>query len=770
MLLIAGAAFLLLLGGLGAGIYWYLFGTPEIDSAQLVPANTLAFASIPNGVTVAAGYQTSRLKTLVDSPNAKPLLDYVVSWIGQKNADLLQDFLPNLSGQSFVAITHFDYDHPEQVGLIAAMKPKAGFGNFDQFVDKLKATWPDILKQGKTGTGEVAGVHYDWIQGPGASDKICVAHVGGWIVTSWGEASLQDWVERFHNKSGTTSLAGDPNYKKALERLGDNPTTVLYLNCRSLLNIAQQQLTKSNPAAADYLAHTLVTPDGAALATRFDGGEIVDRFSFLIPHPTQLESGLSADPCPFKTLKFAGGDTRFYWAGGIDWKECYKKLKSSAPSTSHAPFNPLGDNLTNFLVNWAHGAGLNIQQNIVDPLGSEISVQSEWSQDSIYPDIGLFVKLDKPEDFKPTINAIIDTVRKAYVSSAVVKDLNSNGQNFAVLQSVQASQFSPTITEDGPYLGVFLTANQAVRAFQRDGTAGLSHNAEFERQTSGKLAGATQVFFLDAPHLLDRGYQTALPYLSLAGMFDKNLGPLLKGRQLPQDLGWLAPMGTWSCVITPQEEGLQGYSISGIGNQGILLGAAAAGGVNFMQGMGWLPKPAPVSATPYVSGPPPTPASPDVPSSTSPAADAATVAKISLSADAPAVDTTAATPGSIIYLTSTNKIYFDNTPVALDQIDDFLKNKKAADSALKLAVKVDKFASADTLSRVMGAATSAGFGVLPFTYTSVSDPPQPADPATNSAPVASPDNAAPSTHALSVPPTNSTSETNAPALAPATSQ
>jgi len=52
-------------------------------------------------------------------------------------------------------------------------------------------------------------------------------------------------------------------------------------------------------------------------------------------------------------------------------------------------------------------------------------------------------------------------VRKTYATSAVIKEINSNGRNFAALQFVQSAPISPTITEDGPYLGIFLTENQA---------------------------------------------------------------------------------------------------------------------------------------------------------------------------------------------------------------------------------------------------------------------------------------------------------------------
>jgi len=142
------------------------------------------------------------------------------------------------------------------------------------------------------------------------------------------------------------------------------------------------------------------------------------------------------------------------------------------------------------------------------------------------------VKLDKPDDFKPTINAIIDTVRKRYETTAVVNEINSNGQNFATLKFVEALPFSPTITEDGPYFGVFLTENQAVRVFQRDATVGLLANDDFKRQIGDKRQGAGQIVFLDSPRLLDRTYQTTLPYLSMAAMFNQALGSILQGRTL----------------------------------------------------------------------------------------------------------------------------------------------------------------------------------------------------------------------------------------------
>ena len=607
LLLVVAVAFLLIVCAVGAGAWWYFFGPNKIESAELVPADTVLFASIPNAMEIAAGYETSHLKTLLESPNSQPAKDSLVNLIGQKNLELAQSFAPNLSGQSFIALTHVDIDKPEQTGFIAAMKPKAGMGDFNAYVEKVKTAFPDALKQGKTGTGNVAGTDYQWIQGPGSPGKICVAQIGGWIVTTWGEAPLQDWIERYHRKSTTPSLAQNTDYQTSMARIGKNAMAVVYVNYHLVMDLVQKQMAKQDPATANYFSKKIASIGGLAIGTRFEDGEIVDRFSFLIPHQNQIDGGLGAGPCPFETLKFTTLSTRFYAASSIDWKQYWKNIQDQLSQTS----NPLLGALTPSL-QALKGSGIDLQHNVIDALGSEISIQAEWNADTTYPEAGLFLKVDKPEDFKPVIQALIEGTRRAFANTGTIKEITSNGQTFASLEFLQASPISPTVTEDGPYFGLFLSENQAVRSFQRDPTISLDHNPDFARQIGDRRKGASQLVYVDSPQLLDRAYRMALPYLSLASMFNKDVAAAMKGKTLPENLAWLAPMGTWSLVVTPDDTGLQAYSVSGIGNQGIILTAGLGGSLAVAQSMGLIPKMPGVSPAQPPAGliPTPPPAAP----------------------------------------------------------------------------------------------------------------------------------------------------------------
>jgi biopolymer transport protein ExbD len=750
LLLVLGVVLVLLLGSV-AGVWWYLFGPNQVEGADLVPATTIAFATIPNATSLLTGYETSHLKTLVDSPNTGLAQDTLNNWVGKKNLDLLNTFLPNLSGQSFVAITHFDVDHPDHLGLIAAMKPKPGTGNFDAFLEKLKDTWPDFIKQGKTGAGSVAGLNYQWIQGPGATDKLCVAQLDGWIVTTWGEAPLQDWVEHYQKKSSTPSLSQDPDYQKSITRVGQGATALVYINYHAFVDLLKTETAKTNPSMADYLSKRLGPVGGAAIATRFENGDIVDRFSMLMPRQAQIDSGADVDPCAFDTLKFTGPDTLFYCAFGMNWQAYYKNLQEQPAMAAGTPTagNPMASGVLNFLKNWSQEAGIDVQHNVIDALGSEFSLQLDWDSTTAAtnPDMNVFLKVDKPELFKPVIAAVIKSMGENFAASATVKESESNGQKFATLEFKQSAFLSPTITEDGPYLGIFTTEGAAQRSYKRDPATGLARNATFLRQMGDRRAGASQIVFLDSPRLLDRAYQTAMPYLSLASMFSKDLADVIKGRKLPSDLRWLAPIDAWSFVLTPDNDGVQGYSVSGVGNQGIFLAGTLGGGATLLQTMGLIPKQT-MSSLSYNPAPPPVSSiviTPPLPGS---AVNTKPYPSLVLPNASAAIQGASPDPYAltrkIIYITPEGKIFFESTPVASADFSDFLKARKAADEDLKLIVNVDKDAPPDVFSLVMNAGANSGFGVLPYIHTTGKDSVPP--PAASAPAAATPDassNAAP---------------------------
>ena len=564
---------------LGLAAWYYLFGPNEMAGATLVPEDTVFYAAIPNGASIVAGYEGSQLKKLVDAPEAKPLIDQVTARIGAQNLALLQEFAPNLSGQSFIAVTHFDATHPAQVGLIAAFKAKAGMGNFDKFVTDLRTAYPRFFAQGTTGKSQVGGLDYEWIQGPGASDKICVARTRGWIVTTWGEAPLLDWWLRLQKKGSGPSLAQNRDYVKSQERVGTGAEARIFFNSQALMGPIVQKLAGGQPARSDYFAKRLEAAGTVSLGSSFEHGEITDRFSMMNAGDKRPETGWSATPCDFDTLKFTSPDTRFYYASSVDFPTLWANWQEQAALSAAAPA-PMS--WVENVKNWAQSHHLDLQRNVIGPLGHEISLQAEWSADNSYPDVGAMVKVDRPDDFKPTIAALLDTLRQRFALSAVVNEINSNGQNFATLKFVRNLPVSPTMTEDGPYFGIFLTENHAVRALKRDLSVGLANNPNFQRQIGDRRKGASAIVFFDSPQLLDRAYQTALPYVPLAAMVNPAVARVLQGGNLPANLSWLAPMGTWAYILTPDAGGFKASSSSGIGNQGIFLGGALGAGAVFL--------------------------------------------------------------------------------------------------------------------------------------------------------------------------------------------
>lgn len=82
--------------------------------------------------------------------------------------------------------------------------------------------------------------------------------------------------------------------------------------------------------------------------------------------------------------------------------------------------------------------------------------------------------------------------------------------------------------------------------------------------------------------------------------------------------------------------------------------------------------------------------------------------------DSTRAKTTPDTPPSIIYVTADSKIFFDDKPVeSADQLGQLLKDKLAANSGFKVAMKADTNAPFGVITKVLDAAHFAGLGDLP---------------------------------------------------------
>ncbi len=151
--------------------------------------------------------------------------------------------------------------------------------------------------------------------GKNAKGRICVARYHGWIVTAWGEASLQDWLERMQGKSATPSLADNADYKKSIDRVGKDAQALVYFNYHNLVELMTQAmtqaLTKINPTPTPYLPKELAGLGGSAIGSHFEHGEIVDRFSVLESRQSQLESGIWRSRVPSRRLSSPGPTPSF---------------------------------------------------------------------------------------------------------------------------------------------------------------------------------------------------------------------------------------------------------------------------------------------------------------------------------------------------------------------------------------------------------------------------------------------------------------------------
>ena len=598
----------------------------------------MVFATIPNAAGIVTGYDSSQLKKLVDAPESQPLFDEIQKLVGDKNLALLKVLLPDLSGQSFIALTHFDPSKPDETGFIAAMKPKAGTDNFDTFVTQVNAAYPDMAHETKTGRDKLLGVDYQWIEGAHSPGRVCVARYHGWIVTTWGEASLQDWLERMQGKPATPSLAENADYQKSLTRIGKSAQAVLYFDYRHLMQLLGEHMDKTNPGFSAQMQKQIASLGPAVIGTSFENGDIVDRFSILEPRDAQLANGMAAEPCPFETLKFTGPDTRFYLGAAVNWAAMWKNFQAQLAVQPRPPARSLP----------LSSPGRRARTSTCRRTSSTPSapnIRCSWNGRPMppTPTSASTSRSTNPDAFKPTIAALLDTARKEFATTAVITEMNSGGVNFATLKMVRPMPVQPHHHRGRPLVRPL---PQPDPRRPQHGTRRKPRPAPQRRlqpRDRRPAPGRGGDHLLRLAQVLRPG----LPHRAAVRLHGRHVqSHARRPPQGPQPAArpHLARAdGHWGAVFKNDDDGVTGYSRSGIGNQGILLAGGLGGSVFGLEMAGILPHRAPHHYTTPVPGNPnaPTPPVPGAPTAPAPA-----LAPVPATPPAPIVPVPSAVPSS----------------------------------------------------------------------------------------------------------------------------
>jgi hypothetical protein len=576
----------------------------------LIPDSVLSFIWVPDNSATKERLSTTSYSALYTHPDSvrlfqlaheqfqKALQPTFTKYPATKELHtLLTDAIPALynadNGESFLAVTAIQPATQDGIHLIGGLRPKAKdilalqeiFTRFLEYYQKHIALLPILQKTGNhitQGTATHDGTSYQWIEIKidTFSLRFCLATHKGWYLYSISEAPLKQFIDALNGKNiPTASIASHPIIKQKLNTK-PLPECLAYYNnskiiplfvdyCLNLLPIPsknleneesfQSQLAKSLKEQKHYAQYTATSIND----TRIENNQIRDHTtSFGMSEAVkQAYKQFTASPLKLDTLTLTQPTTLVYAAFSADFVSLYdflKKLYSIDPTLADA-FDQI-DRLP-------QKVNLDLEKNILAPLGPECAFALDWPESSIYPHLSLWIQTKDPEAFKPTADLLLNALRESPTGMyANKKETQHQNHTLIAYEIPMFIGYTPTLVAGPKGIGIFPHPEAAHRFL--DGSAKenetLRASATFNAHVLAPLQSLKKVNTAACAHtarIAQRAYTALAPTIMMAGgtLFPEKTKDFFRSHPLPKDIQFTEALGEWTMLYYADDKNEDTY-------------------------------------------------------------------------------------------------------------------------------------------------------------------------------------------------------------------
>lgn len=585
---------LLFVGLLGAGFWWWKVRQAE-DFARYLPSETLGVFYVPDGIQTGVHYQGSNLKKVIECPEGRAVTSALLGFFAtnleaakqekfeatlkgvQKTLDI---FWPNLAGKTFAAVTRINPAEPLQSGAIVGFSPYAGTAAFEPFWLQCKELLTAEAKEAVTfGSGEYNGIPYETVEKTGEKgSKLCKAIVGKWAIVTYGEPTLQEFINRFQGKDSSPTLAQYSDYKKVQKNLGPYDL-MIYGNITAGINVGLQVMAASPMKDAvqkePFTKLAEIYREFPAFGGKlvFDGPLLRTQWVVLNPKELRTDLGASQIPGKLKMVSYTSDDTVFYEGARIELK------KQWAVATERV--DPQAKEILKTVEATLKNSGIDLQTNVFDALGTELALIVDWTPMAPAPEVGVLVEIAKPDAFKPVIDAGLKLLQTTGGTNLVLTDSTAGSIPLKTV-TLPVPYVSPTFTTSGNLLGIFTTRDFAQRLLSKNGGKTLYDQAEFMALKSPPFEDVLSGIYVNTPRIVDHCYIHVKTFWPSAMAFmPPKISQTIGKTQLPDKLSFSGDMGAWMLSTEINDEAILMKTVSGAGSPLLPLFVAGVAVVSY---------------------------------------------------------------------------------------------------------------------------------------------------------------------------------------------
>jgi hypothetical protein len=533
---------------LACAVFVFLGRRGASEGAQLVPADTVFYATLPDVKRTIDRWPKTALAQIGAEPAvadffAKPAGQLAMGG-GLEAADLLMRVKP---GRLFLAVTKVNAAGGEAV---LGFQFFGGSKDLDEAMDRL---YQEFGRHFPKATRTTTDYHGDVITTYSAAAPVfySAAH-GSWGFLANTEAALQQALDRATGRDHSPALAESADFKTVLAHIPHDPDFLWFGRTAPVFDMLLQAGNRQQ-AAVDPKQLEQARKLQAAGGTLVFSGENQKEVSFLLyPDAPKLPELVHS------TMALTTPGTTIFYESGMDWKTLASdEYRDSLPQSMRDALAQTGVDLA----------------QLPQIFGGEVGVIASWPSGAMIPSLLVAADVKDRARAETLLNSVLTSVGVQPATS------ESHGARVFAFPTMKLQLVDPVLAVSDKFLLGSLTSADLERALTvQPGAPTLASAPAFKPALDAYKAGGQAFGYVDSKQLFERVYNTLRPIAFFAGTMSADVGKFIDVQKLPETdtiSRHLSP------IIYTNKQVPEGWVIESSGpvtlSQAFVLGAAGAG-------------------------------------------------------------------------------------------------------------------------------------------------------------------------------------------------
>jgi hypothetical protein len=526
---------------------WSLRDTGPVDAAELLPAETVALACIPDLPRTASRWPKTTLAKIGSEPEMKAFLERPFQYLtkdrgGSEAAGILWKLKP---GRIFTAVVSMSSN---DAAALVGFQFWGGKSGHDMAVARLRE---ELSKGGSP--SELSRETYNGVEiasSTHGTHTLYNASQGQWGFLSNNLAAIKDAIDRASGRKKEGNLAESPRYKEVLDKLLKDADLLFFCQPQSALETLLEVGSSLGAQPIPQQVEQLRKVEAVGATTLLDDANLRDRIFVLRRNPPDI-GALS-----HLGMKLTSQETVAYF----DFASDFRQISTAASNA-----------ITAGLLNAPSVRNSRLPQLFPEAFGPDCAVSISWAPQQITPAGLIAIQIKDQTKADEAVKEALSLFPEASVTEL-------DGVRYISFPALQNAFANPTLALVDGFLLLGVSSTELSNAMQSFKSGATLEKSPGFAEAITAYQTANEVFgYVDSKALFERSYPKLRHVIIFGAAIMPGASDIIDGSKLPETetiAKHLRP------IVYSQTRLPEGYLVESSGpitmNQAFLLAAAAS--------------------------------------------------------------------------------------------------------------------------------------------------------------------------------------------------